>query len=37
MKVNEKKTKATVFNQAKSVNVLPEIRMDNDDKVEVVN
>ena len=37
MKVNKKKTKATVFNQAKSGGVLPEIKMDNDDKVEVID
>ena len=37
MKVNTKKTKAMVFNQAKSVDILPEIRMDNDDNIEVVD
>ena len=37
MKVNTKKTQAIVFNQAKSVDVLPVVKMDNNEIIEVVD
>ena len=37
MKVNTKKTKAMVINQAKSVDVLPVVKMDNYEIIEVLD
>ena len=37
MKVNTKKTNTMVFNQAKSVDVLPELKMGGNEIIEVVD